>query len=64
MDAGDILGMAIAPLPTLISKIRGKKRAKDQDSQLQGMRKGGKVRATGKRNLHRGESVARKCGRR
>lgn len=32
-------------------------------ARLEGMKKGGKVRATGKRSLHKGEMVARKKGR-
>jgi hypothetical protein len=36
---------------------------KRQESQRSGMEKGGKVRATGKRTLHKGEMVARKTSR-
>lgn len=33
------------------------------EEDLRGMKKGGKVRATGRRMLHKGEMVARKAGR-
>jgi hypothetical protein len=32
-----------------------------ETARLAGMKKGGKVRTTGKRTLHKGEIVARKC---
>ena len=35
----------------------------EREEPLAGMRKGGRVRATGVRKLHKGEMVARKAGR-
>lgn len=45
------------------SAAKAGKRLAEEESRLAGMKKGGKVRATGKRMLHKGEMVGRKTSR-
>lgn len=45
------------------SAAKAGRKLAEEESRLAGMKKGGKVRATGKRMLHKGEMVGRKACR-
>lgn len=63
LDQNERLEQQLLTRNELQDRAKGMKLKREERAKA-GMKKGGKVRATGKRKLHRGEVVARKSGRR